>query len=274
MRRAAIYTRVSTDAQAVEGYSLDAQERSLTQRCAREGWSVYKVYTDAGISGKDLDRPAVNELLEDAKLRKFNIVLIWSLSRFTRSVADLYDTWNLLQENEISLISLTESFDTSTPTGRAMMGMLGVFAQMEREIIAERVRAALSERAKQGKRTCREVLGYDRDGNDSLRINPVEAEQVRYIFEQYIELKNISAVAELCRLRGYTGKRGGTQDSRILNILTRPVYAGYFSYKEEIHRGDFEPIISARTYNEVQRLLLNKKTGQPRKKKLFFLPEY
>lgn len=276
MRRVAIYTRVSTDAQAVEGYSLDAQERSLRERCAREGWTVHDVYTDAGISGKDLaHRPAVTSLLEDAKLRRFDIVLVWSLSRFTRSVADLYDTWNLLQSNNVALVSATEAFDTGTPTGRAMMGMLGVFAQMEREITAERVSAAMAERAAQGKRTCSEVLGYDRDGKDSLRINVSEAERVRYIFDKYIEYRNLSAVAELCRLRGYTGKRGRIQNAQSIQIiLTRPIYAGYYSFKGNLYRGDFDPIISVQEFNKVQKLLSKRKIGRHRHKNLIFLPEH
>lgn len=89
-----------------------------------------------------------------------------------------------------------------------MIGFLGIFAQMEREITAERVRTAMAERAAQGKRTAHEVLGYDLDGADGLKINEAEAERVRYIFDRYLKYHNLSAVAELCRLKGYTGKRG------------------------------------------------------------------
>lgn len=102
------------------------------------------------------------------------------MSRLTRSVADLYNTWSLLEKYHCGLVSLTESFDATTVWGRTMMGMLAVLAQTEREQISERVRAAAAERASQGKRTCNEVLGYDLDGNDSFKINPGEAEQVRY----------------------------------------------------------------------------------------------
>ena len=137
-----------------------------------------------------------------------------------------------------------------------MMGMLGVFAQMEREITAERVKAAMMERAAQGKRTCHEVLGYDLDGSDSFRINPIEAERVRYIFQRYLEYRNLSAVAELCTLRGYTGKRGKILKAQhIKTILTRPIYAGYNSYCGMIIKGDFKPIIEMPMYNRVQKAL-------------------
>lgn len=137
-----------------------------------------------------------------------------------------------------------------------MMGMLGIFAQMEREFTAERVSAAIAERAAQGKRTCNEVLGYDLDGKDSLKINPAEAERVRYIFDRYLEYRNLSAVAELCRLRGYTGKRGRVQTAEsIRRILICPVYAGYNSYKGQLYKGCHAPIISVKDYNRVQRIL-------------------
>lgn len=255
--RAAIYTRVSTEGQAEEGYSLDSQERLARERCSREGWEVVGVYTDAGISGKDVQhRPAFQRLVQDAVQGQIDVIVFWALSRFTRSVADLYNTWADLG-SDVALISLTEPFDTSTAMGRAMMGMLAVFAQMEREITAERVRAAMLERARQGKRTCNEVLGYDIVGRDQLRINAAEAERVRYIFDRYLEYKCLSAVAELCRLRGYAGKRGRAQKPEsIKKILTRPVYAGYNVYKGTLYKGNHEAIVSPRTFNRVQRLLV------------------
>lgn len=163
--KAAVYIRVSTLDQAREGYSLSAQRKTLTEWCATRGYEVYNVYADEGISAKDIThRPACQAMLEAAYNSEFDIILIWALSRFTRSVADLYDTWDKLQKHNVGVVSCTEGFDTSTPTGRAMMGVLGVFAQMERELTAERVSFALAERASQGKRTCSDVLGYDLDG--------------------------------------------------------------------------------------------------------------
>lgn len=199
---AALYTRVSTLDQAREGYSLAAQQAALEAWAAAHGYAA-ALYQDAGISGKDIrHRPAMLQMLEDIKAGKIAVVAVWALSRLTRSVADLYATLELLASHNVGLVSHTEGFDTGTPTGRAMMGLLGVFAQMEREITAERVRAAMDERAAQGKRTCHSVLGYDPSGPDDLIINPTEAEMVRYIFAKYLEHRSLSAVAELCRLHG------------------------------------------------------------------------
>lgn len=258
--RVAIYVRVSTLDQAREGYSLAAQERVLREWCATNGYVIADIYADEGISGKDIEhRPDMRRLLEDAQLGNFDLVLIWALSRLTRSVADLYDTWELLSACDVDIQSYTEPFDTSTPIGRAMMGLLGVFAQMERELTAERVRAAIEERATQGKRTCNEVLGYDLDGKDTFKINELEAERIRYIFSKYVEYQNLSAVAELCRLKGYTGKRGRIQTAESIRvILDCPIYAGYNRHGRMLYRGNHPKIVSVEMFNTVQKYLHKK----------------
>ena len=262
--RVAIYVRVSTLDQAREGYSLAAQERVLREWCATNGYVIVDIYADEGISGKDIEhRPDMRRLLEDAQLGNFDLVLIWALSRLTRSVADLYDTWELLSACDVDIQSYTEPFDTSTPIGRAMMGLLGVFAQMERELTAERVRAAIEERATQGKRTYNEVLGYDLDGKDTFKINELEAERIRYIFSKYIEYRNLSAVAELCRLKGYTGKRGRIQTAESIRvILDCPIYAGYNRHGGMLYRGNHPKIVSVEMFNTAQRYLHKKNTDK------------
>ena len=141
-RVAALYIRVSTLDQAREGYSLAAQQAALEAWAAQKSYAT-QLYADEGISGKDIGhRPAMRQMLADVEAGKIAVVAVWALSRLTRSVADLYATLELLAARGVALISHTEGFDTGTPTGRAMMGLLGVFAQMEREITAERVRAA------------------------------------------------------------------------------------------------------------------------------------
>ena len=260
---AALYIRVSTLDQAREGYSLAAQQAALEAWATTHGYAT-ALYQDAGISGKDIGhRPAMRQMLADVEAGKIAVVAVWALSRLTRSVADLYATWELLEAHGVGLISHTEGFDTGTPTGRAMMGLLGVFAQMEREITAERVRAAMAERAAQGKRTCHSVLGYDPAGADDLIINPAEAEIIRYIFAKYLEHKSLSAVAELCRLRGYHGKRGREMCAwSVRIILSRPIYAGYNSWHGQLIKGGHQPLVSVADFNRVQRILDNPATGR------------
>lgn len=258
----AIYIRVSTLDQAREGYSLDAQEKTLRKWCDDKGYLVYDLYADRGISGKDIEhRPEMGRLLHDAEEGKFKSVIFWALSRFTRSVSDLYDTMEKFQKWNVSMVSYTESFDTSTPMGRAMIGIVGVFAQLERELTAERVSAAMAERAAQGKRTCHEVLGYDIVGKDTFKINEKEAEYVKFCFEQYLNLKSLSDVARLDIKKGYCGKRGKKPEAESIHkIITRPIYCGYNSFLGEIYKGSHPPIIDVGTYNKVQSLL--KKQGR------------
>ena len=260
---AALYIRVSTLDQAREGYSLAAQQAALEAWAGAHGYAT-QLYADEGISGKDIrHRPAMRQMLADVEAGKIAVVAVWALSRLTRSVADLYAMQDLLVSHNVGLFSHTEGSDTSSPTGRAMMGLLGIFAQWEREVTAERVRDALAERAAQGKRTCHCVLGYDTAGADDLVPNPAEAEMVRYIFAKYLEHRSLSAVAELCRIKGYHGKRGREMCAwSVRIILSRPIYAGYNSWHGQLIKGSHQPLISVADFNRVQRLLANPATGR------------
>ena len=267
---AAIYIRVSTLDQAREGYSLDAQEQTLRKWCSDHKYQIYDLYADRGISGKDIDhRPDMIRLMRDAQAGHFNAVVFWALSRFTRSVQDLYSTMTKFQKWNVSMVSYTESFDTSTPMGRAMIGIVGVFAQLERELTGERVSAAMLARAQKGKRTCSEILGYDLKGKDSFSINEKEAEFVRFCFDKYLERKNLTEVAELCRKKGYRGKRGKIPNAYTVSvILTRPQYCGYNTFLDRVYKGNHEPIISVETYNKVQRLLMRQARASGRSRSI------
>lgn len=271
-KNVAIYIRVSTLDQAQEGYSLEVQEKTLRKWCEDREYIIYDLYADRGISGKDIEhRPDMNRLLRDAKDGKFDMIIFWALSRFTRSVSDLYVTMKKFQKWNVSMVSYTEVFDTSTPMGRAMIGIVGIFAQLERELTGERVSAAMKERAIQGKRTCSEVLGYDKDGKDSFTINQKEAEYVKFCFTQYLLRKNLSEVALDCREKGYKGKRGKIPTAySIQKIITRPIYCGYNSFCGKIYKGNYEAIIDVETFNKVQLLLKRqgKISGRQRIKEL------
>ena len=275
VKRVAIYARVSTEEQAEHGYSIDAQKRTLRKWCELNGYEIYDIYADEGISGKDIShRPNMLRLLEDAKCKRFNLVLFWALSRFTRSVNDLYNTMELFERLGISMISYTEPFDTSSPIGRAMIGIVGIFAQLERELTGERVSLAMEERAVKGKRTCNEILGYDIIGKDSFLINESEAEYVKFCFKEFLKCKNLSAVARKARDCGFRGKRGREPCAySIEKILGRPQYCGYNPFHGRTYKGIHEPIISIETYNKVQRLLENRpmKCGRHRTEPVMYV---
>lgn len=273
----AIYTRVSTREQVREGYSLDAQLRILLDYAKARNYNVYKIYSDEGISAKDIEhRPGMLALLADAKEKKFSAILIWKLTRFSRNMANLIVSCEMLDKLGISLISYSEAFDSVTPAGRMVRSMLGVIAQFEREVDAENIYMGLLERAQQGKRTCHEVLGYDLLGKDSFTINQSEAVYVNFAHDQYLIRKCFCEVSNLAKERGYRGKRGGIPTPQsIYKILTCPIYAGYNVFNRELYKGDYESIRTPQQFNKVQRLIMRqgKIVGRQRKEPLYIVPE-
>ena len=151
MKNVAIYVRVSTQEQAAEGYSIQEQAERLTKYCEAHGWNITKVYTDPGFSGANRDRPALQLLCSDVKKNMFDTVLVYKLDRLSRSQKDtLYITEDVFLKNQIAFVSMLENFDTGTPFGRAMIGILSVFAQLERDQIRERSQMGHDARAKEG----------------------------------------------------------------------------------------------------------------------------
>lgn len=150
-KKAALYIRVSTDAQYEEGYSVEAQKLKLEQYCALHDIVNYEFYIDGGWSGSNIDRPEMKRMIEEIIARKIGAVIVYKLDRLSRSQKD---TIILLEEvfnpNDCNFISLNENFDTTTPYGKAMIGILSVFAQLERENIKERTRMGMQERVKSG----------------------------------------------------------------------------------------------------------------------------
>ena len=151
-KQCAIYTRVSTDMQAEKEFSsCEAQEEKIKSFIqSQDNWQVYKVYSDAGYTGANTNRPALQELLEDIKQRKIDIILAYKIDRLTRSPKDFYQLIEILEQYNVSFISITERFDTSTPAGRLLRNIMLTFAQFERELTSERTKDKLLERVKKG----------------------------------------------------------------------------------------------------------------------------
>ena len=148
----AIYVRVSTAEQKMHGYSVGEQIDRLTNFSKALGYDKPQIYNDAGYSGATLDRPALSVLINDVKARKVEKVLVYKLDRLSRSQKDtLMLIEDIFLQNGCDFVSISENFDTSTPLGRAMIGILAVFAQLEREQIKERMSMGREARAKQGK---------------------------------------------------------------------------------------------------------------------------
>lgn len=275
MVKAAIYTRVSTVEQAREGYSLAAQEKTLRAFCKARKYEIAEIYSDEGISGGTIiKRPGMLKMLADAREKKFDIILVWKLTRFSRSLKDLVNTCDEMEKLGVYLQSYSESFDGKTPAGRLMRGVIGLMGQFEREVLSENVALGLNERAMRGLRTCSQVMGYDIIKGGDMIINQCEARIVEFVFGKYLERKNLTEISALCREMGYHGKRGRAfSPFSLLIILTRFVYCGFYSWHGKPIRGNFEPIIDIATFNKVQSLLKAQGSlnGRKRQNELVFL---
>ncbi len=162
--RVALYARVSTTEQSTESQLLD-----LRRYVRERGWELFKEYTDNGISGATDSRPALNELMNDAKKRRFDAVLVWRFDRFARSTKHLILALEEFKNLGIDFVSYQENIDTSSPLGSAIFTIISAVAQLERDIIAERVRAGLRRAKENGKRLGRPVLEIDLDEIHKLR---------------------------------------------------------------------------------------------------------
>lgn len=258
--KVAIYVRVSTTNQVEEGYSIDEQKDKLSSFCKIKDWSIYNIYTDGGFTGSNTQRPALEQLIKDAKKKLFDTVLVYKLDRLSRSQKDtLYLIEDVFLENKIDFVSLLENFDTSTPFGKAMVGILSVFAQLEREQIKERMQLGKLGRAKSGKSMmwARPSYGYDyHKDTGTMTINPWQALVIRSIFDWYLSGISITKIRDALNDDYGEDKGGKVWNYRAIRlILTNPVYCGYNQYKGQVFLGNHEPIISEDAFNKTQREL-------------------
>ena len=131
--KAAIYVRVSTDDQAREGFSIEAQKRNLTKYAIEHDLEIYDYYVDDGYSAKDLNRPHLQEMLRDIKDNKINVVIVWALDRLTRDVVDMWTLLDNFNKHQVKFLSMSDSTSTTTASGRLELNVKGIFAQYERE---------------------------------------------------------------------------------------------------------------------------------------------
>lgn len=164
--KAAIYGRVST---SNHGQDVGMQTRELRQFCEARGWQIIAEYVDDGISGAKDSRPELNRLAADAHRRKFDAVIVWKFDRFARSVSHLLRALETFNSLGVAFVSLSEQIDTTTPTGRMIFTVLGAVAELERSLIAERVRAGLRNARAKGKKLGRPRVSVDADKIARLR---------------------------------------------------------------------------------------------------------
>ena len=268
LARCAVYTRKSTEYNLDLAFnSLDAQREACEayiKSQAHEGWRALPGrYDDGAFSGASLERPALQQLLTDIRAGKIDIVLVYKVDRLTRSLADFAKLMELFDAHGVSFVSVTQSFNTSSSMGRLTLNVLLSFAQFERELIGERVRDKIAASKRKGIWVGGPVpLGYAAM-DKQIVVVPAEAEVVRMIFAQYLQLGSLRALAEELDRQGVHSKRRRLSNGRSVGggrfgvgalayLLKNRFYVGEVVYRGEVYRAKHEPILQPSLFEEVQ----------------------
>lgn len=257
--KVALYLRVSTE-QQIENYSIPLQKERLHAFCNSKGWTEITEYIDPGYSGSNLNRPALEQLQKDIKNNKVNVVVVYRLDRLSRSQRDtLYLIEEVFTPHQVEFISLSETIDTSTPFGRAAIGVLSVFAQLERETITDRLwnchRKMVQEKGLWSGSGDKVPYGYKRLDDGSLVIEEQACQHVKKIFEMYLKLQSFTQVKHQLEKEGFKE----IELKRIIRILKNKVYIGEVSFAGEWFKGSHEPIISQELFDQVQATIQDNK---------------
>ncbi|AIW42392.1 recombinase family protein [Paenibacillus polymyxa] len=291
IKRVVIYARVSTEEQAENGYSIDAQLDILRNYCMATQAAVMDEYVDRGVSGKSIDgRYELQRLLKDAEESKFDEVIVWKFNRMARKNIDLLHIVEKLEKNNISFRSYSENFETSTPMGRFALQMMGAVGELERNTIIDNVKMGHRQRARMGFHNGKVPLGYtivegkggSREAKTEVIIVEEEVAIVRYIFEQYAAGHGLKTIANDLNHRGRKTKNGKPfSTTAIRDLLDNPMFVGKIRYNQyenwaEKRRkgkgtdiilvdGHHPPIVSQELWDKVQ-LLRKKKGALPKKR--------
>jgi site-specific DNA recombinase len=251
--RAAGYVRVSTDDQAEQGYSLDEQARMVQDAAGIRGWEWVRLYREAGVSGRRDDRPELARLLSE--LDSFDRLIVPAIDRLGRGSRHLLTVYDALENSSVGLVSLRESFDTSTPAGRFVRLILSGQAEMESEVIGERVKAAVAARARQGKpKGGQRPFGYRFD-EGALIVVDTEAAIVRRIFGEFVGGRSQLAITRgLTTDRVPTVRGGSWHQGTVRRILANRVYAGMIVHNGTPYAGQHEPIIDDEMWTKAEAL--------------------
>jgi DNA invertase Pin-like site-specific DNA recombinase len=260
--------------------SLDAQREACEayiKSQKQEGWmALPALYDDGGLSGGDMDRPALGRLLADIAEGKIDTVVVYKVDRLTRSLADFAKIVEIFDQREVAFVAVTQQFNTTTSMGRLTLNMLLSFAQFEREVTAERIRDKIAASKKKGMWMGGvPPLGYD-TWDRKLVVNQSEAETVQHIFERYVTLGSVHALRDELSENGIVSKRRTSRQGRVSGgkplargalylMLQNPIYRGEIGHKGERYPGQHQAIIDQKLWDRVQEKLkanrVERKTG-------------
>lgn len=242
--KAGLYARVSTDIQ-LEGYSIDAQKEFLLNYAKAKEFTEYEYYVDGGYSGKDLERPAIQKLIRDVKAHKIDCVIVFKLDRISRSQKDtLYLIEEVFNKYNVGFVSVRENFDTTTPFGKAMVGVLSIFAQLERETILERTKIGIQKRAENGywKGGGKDPFPYTYDKNTGTLIPvPEQVELLHKMINLYLNGYSFVKISNI------VGMDESMVEKRILSRRT----LGIVPYKDQEFEGKHQAVISEELHNKI-----------------------
>ena len=277
--RAAGYFRVSDEDQ-VDGYSMDAQRRAFTEFCTQKGWRATQTYSEEGRSAwleSIAGRPAFRRMLDDARARRFDVVVTHTLDRFSRNLRVMLDAFHTFSKHDVTYVSITQEIDYSTPEGKLFMTMLGAFAQYFSDALSGHTKKGMRERAQQGMFNGAPPFGYERcvpecigldESHPGCHLETAKAERVLEMFERYASgTDSMTGLASWLNSQGHrtNGKRrseilGETieADGRLFtswavrDILANPFYVGKVRYKDEYFDGQHEGLVSQELFDKVQ----------------------
>lgn len=279
----AIYTRKSTSEGLEQEFStLDSQREAAINYIASQksqGWvPLPQQYDDGGYTGANLERPALQKLIEDIKSGSINCVVVYKVDRLSRSLTDFAKMLEFFEQHNVTFVSVTQHFNTNNSMGRLTLNILLSFAQFEREIISERTKDKLSAARKKGRWLGgRAMLGYDVDKKaKSLIVNKTEAELVREIFAKYLEQRSLMKVANALNARGIKTKLHKYDSGHVFGgkpytkkeigyILNNWTYVGKVKYAGSLYDGQQEAIVALDTFERAQKLLALNKVERNRK---------
>ena len=259
--RCAVYTRKSSEEGLEQEFnSLDAQREACEAYIASqkpEGWVlVSDRYDDGGISGATLERPALKRLIADIEARRIDVVVVYKIDRLSRALMDFAKLVEVFDRNNVTFVSVTQSFNTTTSMGRLTLNILLSFAQFEREVIGERIRDKFAASRKKGMWMGGFVpLGYDVKDR-KLVVNESEAKKVQMIFDRFVKLGSATVLVRALRAEGITGKQGKVVDKGyVYKLLNNRVYIGQAVHKGTAYPGEHQAIVSQGLWDKVHGIL-------------------